>query len=80
MSQCIGLTPLMVVATAGSVDVGAIDPLPELSAFCQRECLWMHVDGAFAALGILSPLVRPKLSGIELANSIAFDFHKWAQV
>jgi aromatic-L-amino-acid/L-tryptophan decarboxylase len=75
-----GLVPLLVVAAAGTVDVGAIDDLPGIARLCERFHLWFHVDGAYGALGVLSSHVRPLLSGIELAHSIAFDFHKWGQV
>jgi glutamate/tyrosine decarboxylase-like PLP-dependent enzyme len=75
-----GLTPFMVVASAGTVDVGAIDDLEAIAALCAEEKLWFHVDGAYGALGILSPEIAPRLKGIEMADSIAFDFHKWGQV
>ena len=75
-----GLRPFLIVATAGTVDTGSIDPLRELAATAREYRLWLHVDGAFGALAALSPALRPKLSGIELADSIAFDFHKWAHV
>ena len=75
-----GLTPFLIVGTAGSVDTGAIDPLPELAQIAQRESLWFHVDGAYGALAMLSPRLAPMLAGIERADSIAFDFHKWGQV
>lgn len=75
-----GLVPFLIVGTAGSVDVGAIDDLAKLSGIAKREDLWFHVDGAFGALGMLAPDIAPRLNGIEQADSIAFDFHKWAQV
>ncbi|MES1983092.1 MAG: pyridoxal-dependent decarboxylase [Pseudomonadota bacterium] len=75
-----GFTPFFIAATAGTVDVGAIDDLPALSAIAAREKLWFHVDGAYGALAMLSPAIAPRLSGIECADSIAFDFHKWGQV
>jgi aromatic-L-amino-acid decarboxylase len=75
-----GLTPFLVVGTAGSVDVGAFDDLVGIAEIAAREALWFHVDGAFGALAALSPLLRPKVAGMERARSIAFDFHKWAQV
>jgi glutamate/tyrosine decarboxylase-like PLP-dependent enzyme len=75
-----GFTPFVVVGTAGSVDVGAIDDLVALARIARRERLWFHVDGAFGALGILAPEIAPRLAGIEKADSIALDFHKWAQV
>src|SRR3954452_21052762 len=76
----IGFKPFIVVGSAGTVDVGAIDDLAALSALCRDEGIWFHVDGAFGALGILSPVLAPRLAGLERADSIAFDFHKWGQV
>jgi glutamate/tyrosine decarboxylase-like PLP-dependent enzyme len=75
-----GLQPFLIAGTAGTVDVGAIDPLPQLADIAQREGLWFHVDGAFGALGMLAPDIAPRLAGIDRADSIAFDFHKWLQV
>ena len=75
-----GLRPFLVVASAGTVDVGAIDDLAALAALCRDEQLWFHVDGAFGALVILSDVLAPRLAGIEQADSIALDFHKWGQV
>jgi aromatic-L-amino-acid/L-tryptophan decarboxylase len=76
----IGLKPFLVVGSAGTVDIGAIDDLEALSALCREENLWFHVDGAYGALGVLSPALAPRLAGLESADSIALDFHKWAQV
>jgi aromatic-L-amino-acid/L-tryptophan decarboxylase len=75
-----GLQPFLVVASAGTVDIGAIDDLRALAAMCREQQLWFHVDGAFGALGILSAVLAPRLAGIESADSIALDFHKWGQV
>jgi aromatic-L-amino-acid/L-tryptophan decarboxylase len=75
-----GLKPFLVVGSAGTVDIGAIDDLKALSELCREEQLWFHVDGAYGALGILSPILAPRLAGIESADSIALDFHKWGQV
>jgi glutamate/tyrosine decarboxylase-like PLP-dependent enzyme len=75
-----GLKPFLVVGSAGTVDIGAIDDLKALSELCREEQLWFHVDGAYGALGILSPTLAPRLAGIESADSIALDFHKWGQV
>ncbi|MDX8379472.1 MAG: pyridoxal-dependent decarboxylase [Gallionella sp.] len=75
-----GLTPFLIAATAGTVDVGAIDPLVEIADVAARFGLWFHVDGAYGALGMLSEDIAPLLTGIERADSIAFDFHKWGQV
>jgi glutamate/tyrosine decarboxylase-like PLP-dependent enzyme len=75
-----GFKPFLVVGSAGTVDIGAIDDLRALSALCRDESLWFHVDGAYGALGMLSPALAPRLAGIQDADSIAFDFHKWGQV
>jgi aromatic-L-amino-acid/L-tryptophan decarboxylase len=75
-----GLKPFLVVGSAGTVDIGAIDDLQALSALCREEKLWFHVDGAYGALGVLSPVLAPRLAGLESADSVAFDFHKWGQV
>ncbi len=74
-----GLTPFLVVGTAGTVDTGAIDSLDVLAAICRRERLWFHIDGACGALAMLAPDLAPRLKGIECADSLAFDFHKWGQ-
>jgi aromatic-L-amino-acid decarboxylase len=78
--RAVGLTPFLVIAGAGTVDIGAIDNLSEIADLCRREQLWFHVDGAFGALAKLASDLAPKLAGIERADSLAFDFHKWAQV
>jgi aromatic-L-amino-acid decarboxylase len=75
-----GHTPFLVVGSAGTVDAGAIDDLDAIAALCRQEGLWFHIDGAYGALGMLSPVVAPRLEGITKADSIAFDFHKWGQV
>ena len=75
-----GLTPFLLVGTAGSVDTGAIDDLAALAAIANREKLWFHVDGAIGALAIMAPDIAPRLTGIQQADSIALDFHKWGQV
>lgn len=75
-----GLTPFAVIGTAGTVNTGAVDDLNALADIADKQSLWFHVDGAFAASGIMSPAVAPKLRGIERASSIAFDFHKWLHV
>jgi glutamate/tyrosine decarboxylase-like PLP-dependent enzyme len=75
-----GATPFLVVGTAGSVDTGAFDNLAALHALAQKYGAWFHVDAAFGALAALSPAHAHNLAGIEHADSVAFDFHKWAQV
>ena len=75
-----GAKPFLIVASAGTVNFGAVDPLGPLADFARDEKLWLHVDGAFGALAIFSDKLKPMLEGIERADSIAFDFHKWAHV
>jgi glutamate/tyrosine decarboxylase-like PLP-dependent enzyme len=75
-----GKTPFLIVGTAGSVDAGAIDDLNAIADAARAAEIWFHVDAAFGALGMLSPALKPRLAGIERAESVAFDFHKWAQV
>ena len=75
-----GFNPFLVIGTAGTVDTGAIDDLAGIAEICAEEKLWFHVDGAYGALAMLAPELAPRLKGIELADSLAFDFHKWAQV
>jgi aromatic-L-amino-acid decarboxylase len=75
-----GLKPFLVVGTAGSVDIGAIDPLERIAELAAESGLWFHVDGAFGALAVLSPELRTLIAGIDKADSIGFDFHKWAHV
>jgi glutamate/tyrosine decarboxylase-like PLP-dependent enzyme len=75
-----GFTPAIVVGNAGTVNTGAIDPLEELADFCRRESLWFHVDGAYGALASMVPELRPLFAGMERADSIAADPHKWLYV
>ncbi len=75
-----GFQPFLVIGTAGTVDTGAIDNLAALADLAGREKLWFHVDGAYGALAMLAPRLAPKLRGIQQADSLAFDFHKWGQV
>jgi aromatic-L-amino-acid decarboxylase len=75
-----GMTPFFIAGTVGTVGVGAIDNLPAIAEICRRDNIWFHVDGAYGALAMLAPDLAPRLQGIEQADSIAFDFHKWGQV
>ena len=75
-----GKIPFLVVGTAGTVDTGAIDDLAGTAHIAAQAKIWFHVDGAFGATAAFSPALRPLLAGIEQADSLAFDFHKWAQV
>jgi glutamate/tyrosine decarboxylase-like PLP-dependent enzyme len=72
-----GLRPFAVVGTAGTVSTGAIDPLDAIADVCQDEGVWFHVDGAYGGPAMLAPDLRPLFRGIERADSIAFDPHKW---
>ena len=72
-----GYRPICVIGTAATVNSAAIDDLPAIADFCARENLWFHVDGAFGALAAFSPALRPLVAGIERADSLAFDLHKW---
>jgi len=72
-----GYRPGCVIGNAGTINTGAIDDLDGLADLCRQEGLWFHVDGAFGALAALSPRLRPLVSGLEKADSLAFDFHKW---
>jgi glutamate/tyrosine decarboxylase-like PLP-dependent enzyme len=75
-----GFAPFMVVATAGTTRAGVIDPLDELAGFCRSEGLWLHVDAAWGGAAILSPALKAHLRGIEAADSITCDAHKWFSV
>jgi aromatic-L-amino-acid/L-tryptophan decarboxylase len=72
-----GLRPFAVVASAGTVATGAIDPLDEVADLCAEEGLWLHVDGAYGGPAAFADDLRPAFAGIERADSIAFDPHKW---
>jgi glutamate/tyrosine decarboxylase-like PLP-dependent enzyme len=72
-----GYRPICVIGNAGTVNTGAFDDLNRLADVCQREDLWFHVDGAFGALAALSERHRPLTAGLERADSLAFDLHKW---
>jgi glutamate/tyrosine decarboxylase-like PLP-dependent enzyme len=72
-----GARPICVIGTAGTVNSAATDDLNALADLCARENLWFHVDGAFGALAALSPSLKPIVAGMERADSLAFDLHKW---
>jgi glutamate/tyrosine decarboxylase-like PLP-dependent enzyme len=75
-----GCEPFLIVGSAGTVDAGAIDDLDALADIAAAEGLHLHVDGAYGALGVLSPEIAPRLKGLERADSVALDFHKWGHV
>jgi aromatic-L-amino-acid/L-tryptophan decarboxylase len=72
-----GVLPCCVIGSAGTVNTGATDDLTALADFCRSERIWLHVDGAFGALLRLSQSLRGMVAGIERADSLAFDLHKW---
>ena len=75
-----GWAPLMVVATAGTTGAGLVDPLPQVAAAARDQDLWYHVDAAWGGSAVLSPRLKPILSGIEEADSVTWDAHKWLSV
>ncbi len=72
-----GKRPFCVIANAGTTNTGAVDPLDQLADLCERENLWLHVDGAYGAAACLSERGRKLLAGIERADSLSLDPHKW---
>jgi aromatic-L-amino-acid/L-tryptophan decarboxylase len=70
-----GKTPIAVVASAGTVNTGAVDPLPQIAAIAKNHAAWFHIDGAYGALAALA--ARSRFQGLELADSISLDPHKW---
>lgn len=72
-----GFVPFAVVGTAGSVGTGSIDPLNDIAEICQRHNLWFHVDGAYGAPAVAVPEAASSFKGMERADSIALDPHKW---
>lgn len=75
-----GLQPFAVVATAGTTGMGVVDPLGAIGELCAREELWLHVDAAWGGAACLSERLRPTLRGIERADSVTWDAHKWLSV
>jgi glutamate/tyrosine decarboxylase-like PLP-dependent enzyme len=72
-----GFLPFCVVGAAGTTNTGGVDDLDALADLCQQENLWLHVDGAFGAWAALAPKARSKVAGMEQADSLALDLHKW---
>ena len=69
--------PICVVGAAGTTNTGAVDDLEGLADICSEEGLWLHVDGAFGAWAAIAPVSRHLVAGMERADSLAFDLHKW---
>ncbi|MCH7870746.1 MAG: decarboxylase, partial [Planctomycetes bacterium] len=72
-----GKRPFCVIANAGTTNTGAVDPLPALADFCQEHDLWLHVDGAYGAAAVICDEGRTALRGIDRADSLVLDPHKW---
>lgn len=75
-----GYHPFLIVGTVGSTPIGSIDPLLELSEIAKKEDMWLHADAAWAGGAIISPVIAGQLKGIELADSVTADAHKWLSV
>jgi aromatic-L-amino-acid/L-tryptophan decarboxylase len=75
-----GARPYLVAGSAGTINTGSVDDLEALADLCHREGLWFHVDGAIGALVTLAPALAPLVRGIERADSVALDLHKWMHV
>ncbi len=75
-----GDLPLCVVAQVGSINVGVVDPLEEIARICQQRNIWFHADGACGAVGALLPKKRAQYKGLELADSVTLDPHKWLYI
>jgi glutamate/tyrosine decarboxylase-like PLP-dependent enzyme len=86
LSKCVaedrlhGFLPFMVIGTAGTTAAGVIDPLPQIAMLCKEQKLWFHADAAYGGAAVISPALRPHLAGIESADSITCDAHKWLSV
>jgi glutamate/tyrosine decarboxylase-like PLP-dependent enzyme len=75
-----GLQPFCLIGNAGTVNTGAVDPLDLLTEIAAQHQLWFHVDGAYGAFAAMVPEVRPMFAGIEKADSLAVDPHKWLNI
>ncbi|PHN03918.1 pyridoxal phosphate-dependent decarboxylase family protein [Flavilitoribacter nigricans] len=75
--RCEGLQPICVIGSAGTVNTGAVDDIDALADLCAAEGLWLHIDGAIGAIGMLADNVRPQIAALSRADSLAIDLHKW---
>jgi aromatic-L-amino-acid/L-tryptophan decarboxylase len=75
-----GYRPICIIGSAGTVNTGAVDDLNAIADLCHEQDLWFHVDGAIGAVAILAENVKPQLAGMERADSIALDLHKWMHI
>jgi len=75
-----GKVPFCVIANAGTINTGAVDDMVAMADLCKAEGIWFHVDGAIGAVGILGETVRGQLHGMERADSVALDLHKWMHI
>ncbi|MFD8479507.1 pyridoxal phosphate-dependent decarboxylase family protein [Kitasatospora sp. NPDC059673] len=75
-----GRVPFLVVASAGTVGTGAVDPFEPIADLAAREGLWFHIDGAYGAFGVLDPQIAHRYAGLDRADSLALDPHKWLGV
>jgi glutamate/tyrosine decarboxylase-like PLP-dependent enzyme len=75
-----GYRPISVIGSAGTVNTGAVDDLNALADICRDEDIWFHVDGAIGAVAVLAENVKPQLTGLERADSLALDLHKWMHI
>lgn len=75
-----GCTPIAVIATAGTVNTGAVDPISDVLEVCREEGVWLHIDGAYGGFGVLDPQVAPLFQGLAETDSLAVDPHKWLAV
>jgi aromatic-L-amino-acid/L-tryptophan decarboxylase len=72
--------PICIVGNAGTINTGAVDDLNALADLCEKEDLWFHIDGAIGAVAVLAENIKPQLKGMERADSVALDLHKWMHI
>lgn len=75
-----GFLPICVIGSSGTINTGAIDDLNAMADICEQEDIWFHIDGAIGAVAVLAEDIKPTLKGIERADSVALDLHKWMHI